>query len=267
MRTYLSAINDLNSLQSNVALLQQTQEKAPVERREAEKIAEMRECWENLGYSLEELDRLNIIHVTGTKGKGSTCAFASSILQSLGKGLKVGLYTSPHLVHVRERIRINGIPISEESFTKYFYQVWDGFNATSLDSKKPYYFRFLTLMAFKAFLKEGVDVAIIEVGIGGRYDCTNILKTPVVCGITSLGLDHQKILGDALEQIAYQKAGIIKSGIETVVSLQPKSALKVIEEEAAKLNAPILISDKIGEDVKLGNITNNTVLIFARFGR
>lgn len=131
---------------------------------------------------------------------------------------KIGLYTSPHLRYVRERIQINGQPLSEEQFALYFYEVWDKLEAAaraagedpSASSTKPVYFRFLTLMAFHTYLQEGVNTAIIECGIGGAYDSTNVLQKPAVTGITSLGIDHVGVLGSTLPEIAWHKAGIMK---------------------------------------------------------
>uniref|UniRef100_A0A3Q2DIN5 tetrahydrofolate synthase n=1 Tax=Cyprinodon variegatus TaxID=28743 RepID=A0A3Q2DIN5_CYPVA len=119
---------------------------------------------------------------------------------------------SPHLVQVRERIRINGQPISKDLFTKYFWQVYGRLDETKEvhGGTMPAYFRFLTILAFHIFLQEKVDLAVIEVGIGGAYDCTNIIRRPWVCGISSLGIDHTQILGDTIEKIAWQKGGIFK---------------------------------------------------------
>ncbi|NXA54769.1 FOLC protein, partial [Nothocercus julius] len=120
--------------------------------------------------------------------------------------------SSPHLVQVRERIRINGQPISKEQFSKYFWLVYNRLQETkdAARASMPAYFRFLTIMAFHVFLQEQVDLAVVEVGIGGAYDCTNIIRQPVVCGVSSLGIDHTSILGDTLEKIAWQKGGIFK---------------------------------------------------------
>ena len=120
------------------------------------------------------------------------------------------MYTSPHLISVRERIRINSTPISPDLFAKYFFEVWHLLGAES--STRPSYFRYLTLMSFHVFLQEGVNVAIYETGVGGRYDSTNIVEHPACTGITSLGIDHTYTLGNTIEQIAWQKGGIFKRG-------------------------------------------------------
>lgn len=157
----------------------------------------------------EHIAGLKIIHVAGTKGKGSTCAFCEAILRE--SGFRTGLFISPHLIDVRERFRVNGLDISEERFLLYFWECWNCLreNVTE-DLPMPPLFQFLTILALKIFVCEKVDVAIIEVGLGGKKDSTNVIKEPVVCGIASLGMDHMEILGDTLREIASHKAGILK---------------------------------------------------------
>lgn len=194
------------------------------------------------------------IHIAGTKGKGSTSAFISSILaqylpspsQPNPRLHKIGLYTSPHLRFVRERIQINNQPLSEETFAKYFFEVWDRLEDAAQAkglltdvTAKPMYFRFLTLMAYHTYLREGVDTAIIECGIGGEYDCTNILITPSVTGITSLGIDHVGMLGNTIEEIAWHKAGIMKPGVPAFTAPQPALAHEVLEQRAASKSTAI----------------------------
>ncbi|KAL1915146.1 uncharacterized protein VTP21DRAFT_7627 [Calcarisporiella thermophila] len=248
IRTYTDAINKLNSLQSNAAVLEMLRKKGRSENKRS--LPEMREYCKRIGYQTSEFDSLNIIHVAGTKGKGSTCAFTESILRHCegisGKPLRTGLYTSPHLIAVRERIRIDGRPLSEEQFAKYFFECWDRLEATKGEvpegqPEKPVYFRFLTLLAFHVFMQEKIDVVVLEVGVGGEYDSTNIVERPVVCGITSLGLDHVAVLGNTLEDIAWNKAGIIKSGVPVFSVMQPEECLRVIEKRAAEKNAPLSI--------------------------
>ena len=151
----------------------------------------------------------------------------------------VGLYTSPHLRFVRERIQINGELISEEAFADAFFEMWSRFEAAAECegkpvgvSTKPVYFRYLTLMAFHTFLKEHVDSAIIECGIGGQYDSTNVILTPTVTAITSIGLDHVDMLGTTIAAIAWQKAGIMKSGASAFTVPQPQEALDVLHSRA-----------------------------------
>ncbi|KAF1649343.1 Folylpolyglutamate synthase, mitochondrial, partial [Eudyptes chrysocome] len=142
--------------------------------------------------------------------------------------------SSPHLVQVRERIRINGQPISKELFSKYFWLVYNRLEETKdpVHASMPAYFRFLTIMAFHVFLQEKVDLAVVEVGIGGAYDCTNIIRAPVVCGVSSLGIDHTSILGDTMEKIAWQKGGIFKPGVPAFTVTQPERPLEVLRDRA-----------------------------------
>jgi folylpolyglutamate synthase len=179
------------------------------------------------------------VHVAGTKGKGSTCAYVDSILARYRKShdlpKKVGLFTSPHLIAVRERIRINSAPLSAALFTKYFFEVWDRLEAAAAATgpfEKPVYFRYLTLMSYHVFLQEGVDAAIYEVGVGGEYDSTNIVDRPTVTGISSLGIDHTFTLGETIDKIAWHKAGIQKAGVPSYTVRQPPEAMEVVEHRA-----------------------------------
>lgn len=194
-----------------------------------------------VGIKPDDLNQLNVIHVAGTKGKGSTCAFVESILRH--NGLKTGFYSSPHLVVVRERIRINGQSVTEEQFAFYFGQVYNKINeCKGREHGMPAYFNFLTVLAFYMFLVEKVDVAILEVGIGGEYDCTNVVPRPVVTGITSLDLDHCKLLGDTIEKIAWQKSGICKEGVPLFTVPQNEKAMQVLRERAAAKKSPFYVS-------------------------
>ncbi|TKY89917.1 hypothetical protein EX895_001214 [Sporisorium graminicola] len=241
-RTYDDAIDALNSLQSNAATIEALRKSGG--RLLDFAIPEMVEYLERIGYVTSDLDQLNVIHITGTKGKGSTSAFVDSLLRQLtplDSKPKVGLYTSPHMTSVRERIRINGQPVSHELFTTYFWQVWDRLeqNPTrkfDLTPLRPVYFRFLTLLAFHIFLSEGVQPVILEVGIGGKYDSTNIVPKCIVAGITQLGLDHTAILGNTVEEIAVQKAGIFKPQRPAVCwAQQPGKALDEVERVAQQV--------------------------------
>ncbi|KAG9222574.1 hypothetical protein CCMSSC00406_0002909 [Pleurotus cornucopiae] len=190
----------------------------------------------------EDLNKLNVIHITGTKGKGSTSAFCDSLLHQSMPRWSIGLFTSPHLVAVRERIRINGQPISEEAFAKYFFDVWDKLEANDARANpdtppKPMYFRFLTLVAFHAFIDLKVDATVLEVGVGGKYDCTNLVPKPVVAGVTSLGIDHIFVLGKTLSEIAWQKGGIFKEGAPAFTVNQPEEGLTMLRQRAEELKA------------------------------
>lgn len=178
---------------------------------------------------------------------------------------KVGLYTSPHLRFVRERIQINGQPLSEEQFAKYFFEVWDRLEeaakAAGQDPQapgaKPVYFRYLTLMAFHTYISEKVDAAVIECGIGGAYDSTNVIENPSVTGITSLGIDHVAMLGSTIGEIAWHKAGIMKRGAKCfTTSSQPEAAKAVLrqvaEEKGSALEFVDVSPEVASDEIKLG---------------
>ncbi|WVQ85546.1 hypothetical protein IAT38_007712 [Cryptococcus sp. DSM 104549] len=239
-RTYAEAISLLNTCQSNAATIEAIRKSGG--RLNEHAVSEMHDYLRKIGYKPEDLNRLNVVHITGTKGKGSTSAFTERILRAHMAGKKIGLYTSPHLCAVRERIRINGEPISEEDFAKYFFEVWDKLEAdpktlTPLTPQFPIYFRLLTLLAFHTFLSLGVSATVLEVGIGGTYDSTNIVPKPVVTGITSLGLDHTAVLGNTIEEIATNKAGIYKKGVPALSVVQEQAG-EVLKAIAEKVEAP-----------------------------
>ncbi|KAL6716733.1 hypothetical protein ACLMJK_006301 [Lecanora helva] len=251
----IDAVAALNSLQSNFSVVDAIRKSGKGMNKDA--IPEMIEWCRRIGYEPSDFIQLNTIHIAGTKGKGSTSAFISSILSQYLKPApdqphapfsKIGLYTSPHLRFVRERIQINNQPLSEDVFAKYFFEVWDRLEESAKakgeptdKSAKPVYFRFLTLMAFHAYIKEGVDTAIIECGIGGEYDSTNILTKPSVTGITSLGIDHTAMLGDTIEEIAWHKGGIMKPNIPCYTAPQPPTAISVLEQRSTETSAPLKI--------------------------
>lgn len=172
---------------------------------------------------------------------------------------KVGLFTSPHLRFVRERIQINGQPLSERQFARYFFEIWDRLEDASkavgedpaAPGTKPAYFRYLNLMAFHTYISEKLDVAVIECGIGGAYDSTNIIESPTVTGITSLGIDHVAILGSTLGEIAWHKAGIMKPGVKCFTpSSQPEEAKHVLERVSSQTESPLVYVDL---DPKIAN--------------
>ncbi|KAF0932863.1 hypothetical protein E2562_012186 [Oryza meyeriana var. granulata] len=203
--------------------------------------------WDLMAYYLqileleEPISRMKVIHVAGTKGKGSTCTFTESILRSCG--FSTGLFTSPHLMDVRERFRLNGVDISEEKFLKYFWWCWNKLKEkTDDDIPMPTYFRFLALLAFKIFSAEQVDVAVLEVGLGGKFDATNVVEAPVVCGISSLGYDHMEILGNTLGEIAGEKAGIFKKGVPAYTAPQPEEAMVALDQRASELGVLLQVA-------------------------
>ncbi|KAK7372416.1 hypothetical protein VNO80_05794 [Phaseolus coccineus] len=198
----------------------------------------------------EPIANMKVIHVAGTKGKGSTCTFTESILRNCG--FRTGLFTSPHLIDIRERFRLDGMEICEEKFLAYFWWCYDRLKDKTDDNiPMPTYFRFLALLGFKIFAAEQVDVAIMEVGLGGKYDATNVVRAPIVCGITSLGYDHMEILGNTLGEIAGEKAGIFKNRIPAFTVPQPDEAMHVLEEKASQLNVPLQVVTPL--DAKLLN--------------
>ncbi|KAK8446981.1 hypothetical protein SEVIR_9G574400v4 [Setaria viridis] len=192
----------------------------------------------------EPIARMKVIHVAGTKGKGSTCTFTESILRSCG--FHTGLFTSPHLMDVRERFRLDGVDISEEKFLKYFWWCWNKLKEkTDDDIPMPAYFRFLALLAFKIFSAEQVDVAVLEVGLGGKFDATNVVEAPVVCGVSSLGYDHMEILGNTLGEIAGEKAGIFKKGVPAYTAPQPDEAMIALKQRASELGISLQVADPL----------------------
>lgn len=204
-------------------------------------VTETRRFMEKLGISLDDVDKLNVIHIAGTKGKGSTCSYVERILR--GHGIKTGFFSSPHLVDREERIRIAGVPISPETFTSHFWEIYNK-TVLGLDEKDvvSFPFQLFLLMAFKIFIEAQVDVAVLEVGIGGEQDATNVVLNPVVCGITTLELDHTEILGHTIDKIAWHKAGIIKPGVPVFTVPQPQSAMQVIKSRAEEKNSPVFVT-------------------------
>jgi len=178
---------------------------------------------------------LKTIHIAGTNGKGSTAAMIHSILRE--SGLKVGLYTSPHLIRFNERIRINGLPISDEYIIEFMAQ----FNGV-IDKVEATFFEATTVLALHYFSNEEVDVAVIETGLGGRLDSTNVID-PELTIITSIDLDHQHILGETLIDVAAEKAGIIKKQKPVLVCSQKPEVMDVIRKKAKESNSPFLYSN------------------------
>jgi len=185
------------------------------------------------------------IHVAGTNGKGSTSHLLASVLHEAG--YRVGLFTSPHLKDFRERIRIDGQMIPQTAvcdFTQRYLQALEQGKFKGLSCENPSFFELTTVMAFDWFSKQKVDVAVIEVGLGGRLDSTNII-TPVLSIITSISFDHVALLGNTLEAIAGEKAGIIKHKVPVVVAKNPQSVYDVFTEKARQEETEIIFSDEV----------------------
>jgi len=180
--------------------------------------------------------RLRAIHVAGTNGKGSTSHLIAAALQAAG--YKVGLFTSPHLVSLTERIRINGQPIPEAEVAAFVTQ-----HQAFLDELQPSFFETMTAMGFAYFVKEKVDIAVVEVGLGGRLDSTNVL-TPILSVITNIGLDHTEFLGNTLTKIAREKAGIIKPGVPVVIGESHPQTMNVFLAKAQECGSDIYFADQ-----------------------
>ncbi|KAM0353489.1 hypothetical protein ACHAPU_001500 [Fusarium lateritium] len=218
-------------------------------------IPEMREWLRRAGYEPRDLARLKHIHVAGTKGKGSVSAFATGMLRQYET---VGTYTSPHLVSPRERIAIQGEQVSQTLFAEAFFELWErlsdaakkeGKSLTEADGpgSKPFFFRFMTLLAWHIFLKEKVDSVVLECGIGGEYDATNVVPTEAVSAavITQLGIDHVAMLGDTVEKISWHKAGILKPGVRGFVRrMDEKPGVRqILQQRAAEKGAQLIEID------------------------
>ena len=185
-------------------------------------------------------NRFLSIHVAGTNGKGSVSAMLAEVLRA--QGFRTGLYTSPHLVRVEERVRVDGAAISPRRFCERLARLRatiDGLMAAAELAYHPTYFEVLTALAFLEFAETKVDIAVLEVGMGGRFDATNIVR-PLVSVITTIAKDHEKHLGSSLEKIAFEKAGIIKSGVPVVCGVRGGVALREIRRIAREREAPLI---------------------------
>ncbi len=197
---------------------------------------------ENISILLERLGnpqrRFESVHVAGTNGKGSVCSYLDSVFRA--HGFKVGLFTSPYLERFTERIRIDGTEIGEETFAEICTRVRKTAEKMVQDGlTHPTFFELVTACGFLAFAESEVDIAVIEVGLGGRLDATNVIQ-PVVSVITAIGLDHTKVLGETVEEIAGEKAGIIKAGVPVVIYPQPfDTAYAILLHRARELESPV----------------------------
>lgn len=183
-------------------------------------------------------DKYPSIHITGTSGKGSTAYLISSILKNAG--YKVGLHISPHLENITERMQINNNNLDESKFIKLVNKVLPAINEVSRNNKfgLPTYFEVIVAISFLAFAEEKVDLAVIEVGMGGKYDGTNVIKKPLISVITNIGLDHTQVLGDTVEKIIQDKKDIIKKNSQVISGAKQKSVIEIIEGKCRKENSP-----------------------------
>lgn len=195
-------------------------------------------------------DRVPVVHVAGTNGKGSVAAMVESILRTAG--WRTGLYTSPHLIRLGERIQVNREPLAPSELAAHVAEmrpVVAGLVEQSGAAARPSYFEFMTALAFSRFVRASCDIAVIEVGMGGRLDATNVV-TPEVSVITSIGLDHTEFLGSTFAAIATEKAGIVKAGRPVVIGRLPPDAERVVRDVAGGLHAPIeTVAQHFGDEV------------------
>ncbi len=183
-------------------------------------------------------EKIKCIHVAGTNGKGSTCVMLASVLTEAG--YKTGLYTSPHLVDYTERIKINGKDISKEEFADLIFDIIKTAESNNIHATE---FEILTVLAFIYFDKEKVDFVVLETGLGGRLDATNIIKNPLLSIITTIDFDHIDRLGDTIEKIAFEKAGIIKQNVP-VITLKNNKGLVIIKEKAVISSSNLILAEE-----------------------
>ena len=211
-------------------------------------------------------ERAKIVHVAGTNGKGSVCAFVTSVLERAG--ISTGLFSSPHLVDIRERFRLNGEMISREAFASCLNRVMDSLELFRAETGKaeyhPTFFELLFFMGMLWFSDQKAEAIVLETGMGGRLDATNVVRRPAVCVITRIGLDHMEYLGDTKEKIAAEKAGIIKPRVPVVFWDEDPSVSRVIVEKAKKIDAETIPVSE--EEVGFFNFKNKTVDFSMRSG-
>ena len=220
---------------------------------------------ENLMHELGDIqERLKIIHIAGTNGKGSVCAYLDAMLRAEGKS--TGLFTSPHLVKMNERIVLNGKQISDEDFCEVFEETMQAVRRMQdAGLEHPTFFEFLFAMAMKAYDRAGMEYIVLETGLGGRLDATSSVE-PVACVITSIGLDHMEYLGDTVEQIAGEKAGIIKPGVPVVIGETTEETKKVFKDKSLEMNAPIRFAEEEHEVISSRSEGNTRVYETLHYG-
>jgi len=188
-------------------------------------------------------DKFSYIHVAGTNGKGSVCAYIDSMLRKAGR--RVGLFTSPHLLTMTERMKVDGEMISPEEFAAVFAELKEYIDVQAEDPRSgiihPSYFEWIYIMAMIWFSRRHIEYGVIETGLGGRLDATNVIRRPALTVITSISYDHTAILGDTLSEIAFEKAGIIKENVPVICDGDEPEALSVIRQRARELDAPLTI--------------------------
>ena len=215
----------------------------------------IRELLDRLG---RPQDRLKFVHVAGTNGKGSTCAFAASILAEAG--FKTGLFTSPYVETFHERIRVNGRNISDEDLTAATLRVRECAEAMEAEGgEHPTEFELMTAVALVHFAHVGCDIVVLEVGLGGRLDSTNVIAAPEVAAIVSIALDHTNLLGNTLAEIAHEKAGIVKEGSTVVSWPQEPSAMEVVEDAARRAGDKLVVPDF--SLLSVGKVTRGAALL------
>ena len=215
----------------------------------------IRELLDRLG---RPQDRLKFVHVAGTNGKGSTCAFTASILAEAG--FKTGLFTSPYVETFHERIRVNGLNISDEDLTAATLRVRECAEAMEAEGgEHPTEFELMTAVALVHFAHVGCDIVVLEVGLGGRLDSTNVIAAPEVAAIVSIALDHTNLLGNTLAEIAHEKAGIVKEGSTVVSWPQEPSAMEVVEDAAWRVGDKLVVPDF--SMLSVGKVTRGAALL------
>ena len=206
---------------------------------------------------------MRIIHVAGTNGKGSVCAYLNSMLSE--GGYTCGMFTSPHLIRINERYMIGGRPVDDEIFLQAFLRVQEAWKEAMAEGEShPTYFEILFLMGMVIFREKKVDYLILETGLGGRLDATNVVSSPLACIITSISRDHTEYLGETIREIAWEKAGIIKPGVPVIYDGRNQEAAAVIEERAGELGSPAFV---LREDMyKLLSNTREGIRFEFRYG-